>query len=197
MLPGWRVGGFSCWPGRVYVACAPGLALRWPAGVCVCAYGFRVCLVCGICCHWEKSPAIPGPDRRAIGAAWWSWCLVDRWPGLLPVLAAWCGRSCGRVCAYSPGGGCRGALWRGLWGCCLLWIVCRSAWESTEILQKNSPKKRPQKNFSKNFPLWGNGLRREFFCKKGVDNRTQQCYALATTAARNSATQTQNGGTKP
>ena len=97
---------------------------------------------------------------------------MDRWPGLLPVLAAWCGRLCGRVCVYSPGGDA-GGIMEGLLACCLLWIVCRSAMENTEILQKNSPKKRPQKIFSKYFPLRGNGLHTKNFCKKGVDNDTE------------------------
>ena len=166
MLPGWRVGGFSCWPGRVYVACAPGLALRWPAGVCVCAYGFRVCLVCGICCHWEKSPAIPGPDRRAIGAAWWSWCRVDRWPGLLPVLAAWCCRSCGWVCAYSPGGDA-GGHYGGALG--LLSAVDRlpvSLGKHGNFTEK-FPEKTPTKKFFKKFPPMGERSAPGIFLQKG------------------------------
>ena len=184
------------WVG-VCAACVPGPALCWPAGVCACVRmasgpAWPACSAA----TWENSRLFPARIGGTVPAAWWSWCRVDRLPGLLPVPLVMCGRLCGRVCVYSLGGDA-GGIMAGLWACFLLWIVGLVALENTEILQKNSPEKRPRKNFSKNFPLWGNGLRREFFCKKGVDNRTQQCYALATTAARNSATQTQNGGTKP
>ena len=166
MLPGWRVGGFSCWPGRVYVACAPGLALRWPAGVCVCAYGFRVCLVCGICCHWEKSPAIPGPDRRAIGAAWWSWCRVDRWPGLLPVLAAWCCRSCGWVCAYSPGGDAGGHYGGGFGAAVCCGSFAGQPGKARKFYRK-IPQKTPTKKFFKKFPPMGERSAPGIFLQKG------------------------------
>lgn len=76
--------------------------------------------------------------------------------------------------------GMPGVFGRGLWACRLWWIDCRMHWKSTENLQKKSPEKCPRKKFSKNFPLWGNGLRWEFFCKKGVDICTHGCYALAT-----------------
>lgn len=59
------------------------------------------------------------------------------------------------------------------------------------------PGKTPTEKFFKKFPPMGERSAHEKFLQKGVDNRTQQCYALATTAARNSAEQTQNGGTKP
>lgn len=172
MLPGgwwppFSVGlGGRVLPARLGLHCVGLLA-------CACVRIACAPAVCADCFHRGR---VPGPFRDRIGgpvaAAWWSWCRVDRRAGLLPVLAAWCGRSCGRVCVYSPGGDA-GGIMAGLWVCCLLWIVCRSAWENTEILQKNSPEKRPRKNFSKNFPLWGNGLHTKNFCKKGVDNDTE------------------------
>ena len=64
------------------------------------------------------------------------------------------GRACCRcrlscVAAHVGGYACivregmLGGIMAGVWACCLLWIVCRSAWENTEILQENSPEKRP------------------------------------------------------
>ena len=174
MLPG-LPGACLLWDGvGVCVACAAVWALRWPAGACVCAYSLRACLGCGICCRLGSFFRLfLGRCGGAIAAARWSW-------------AGWiAGRACCRC--WLPGvaghvGGCARivregvpvVLWRGLWACRLWWIVCRLHWKITENLQKNSPEKCPRKNFFRNFPLWGNGLRREFSCKKGVDNITQQ-----------------------
>jgi len=177
-LCAWAGVALACWRVRVCVW-LPGLS------------GLRDLLPPGKIPSFSR-PGSVGPFRRpgGAGAGW----IVGR-------ACCRCRLSC--VAAHVGGYACivreemPGGIMAWLWVCCLLWIVCRSAWENTEILQKNSPEKRPRKNFSKNFPLWGNGLHTKNFCKKGVDNRTEPCYSHGTTAARHRATQTQNGGTKP
>lgn len=166
ILPGWRVGGFSCGAGRVCAAWALGPALRWPLA-CACvriAAGLAWCV--GSAATWENSRLFPARIGGTVPAAWWSWCRVDRWPGLLPVPFVMCGRSCGRVCVYSPGGDA-GGIMAGLWVCCLLWIVCRMPWKITENLQENSPEKRPRKIFQKNSPYGGTVCAGNFFAKRG------------------------------
>lgn len=113
---------------------------------------------------------VPGPFRDRIGgavaAAWWSWCRVDRWAGLLPVLAAWCDRSCGRVCAYSPGGD----AW-GYYGGPLVLPPVVDRWpdalENHGKFTEKFPGKTPTKKFFKKFPPMGERSAHEKFLQKG------------------------------
>lgn len=58
-------GAWLLWDGvGVCVACVLGPALRWPAGVCVCAYSLRACCLRWLLPPWEGAGAIPGPVRR-------------------------------------------------------------------------------------------------------------------------------------
>ena len=161
-MPGWRVGGFSCWPGRVCVACAPGLA-------CACVRIACAPAVCADCFHRGR---VPGPFRDRIGgavaAAWWSWCRVDRRAGLLPVLAAWCGRSCGRVCAHSPGGDA-GGYYGGAFGpaaCGGSLAGCTG--KSRKIYRKIPRKNAHEKIFKKISPYGGTVCTRKIFAKRGL-----------------------------
>ena len=174
---GWRcVGLLACVRVCVWLPGLPGLRDLLPPGKIP---GF-------------SRPGSVGPFRRpgGAGAGW----IVGR-----ACCRCWLPGVAGHVGGYVRivREGMPGVLWRGLWACRLWWIVGRMHWKITEILQENSPEKRPRKKFFKKFPPMGERSAHEKFLQKGVDSRTQQCYALATTAARNSAEQTQNGGTKP
>ena len=141
--------------------------------VFVCAYSFRACWGCWICCRIgffrRLFPARIGAPLVRPGGSGAGW-IIGR-----ACCRCWLPGVAGHVCGYVRivREGMPGGIMAGLWGCCLLWIVFRSAWESAEILQKNSPEKSPRKNFSKIFPLRGNGLQTKNFCKKGVDNDTE------------------------
>lgn len=124
--------------------------------------------VCVGCFHRGR---VPGPFRDRFGgvvaAAWWSWCRVDRWPGLLPVLAAWCGHLCWRVCVYSPGMDA-GGIMAGPLG--LLPAVDRlpvSLGKHGNFTEK-FPEKTPTKKFFKKFPPTGERSTPEIFLQKGL-----------------------------
>lgn len=173
ILPG---GGWPLFPGALACGCVSCLrwrVLRWPAGVCVCAYGSQP----AVCADRFHRGRVPGLFRDRIGgtvpAAWWSWCRVDRRAGLLPVLSAWCGRSCGRVCAYSPGG-VPGGIMAGPLGLPPVVVLLWDALENHGNFTEKSPGKTPTKKFFKNFPPMGERSAHEKFLQKGVDKFTHE-----------------------
>lgn len=151
---GWRcVGLFACVRVCVWIPGLPGLRDLLPPGKIP---GF-------------PQPGLAGPFRRpgGAGAGW-----------IVGQACCRCRLSC--VAAYVGGYACivregmPGALWRSLWACFLLWIVCRSAWETRKFYRKIPRKNAHEKIFQKKFPLWGNGLPTKIFCKKGVDKFTHE-----------------------
>lgn len=166
MLPGGWWPPFSAGLGGRVLPVRLGLHC---VGLLACACVRIACApaVCADCFHRGR---VPGPFRDRIGgavaAAWWSWCRVDRRAGLLPVLAAWCGRSCGRVCAHSPGGDA-GGIMAGPLG--LPPVVDRwpDALENHGKFTEKFPGKTPTKKFSKKFPPMGERSAHEKFLQKG------------------------------
>ena len=182
-------------------ACAPLVCLGWRcvgllACVRVCVWlpglpGLRDLLPPGKIPGFSR-PGLAGPFRRPGGAG--SGWIVGRaccrcW---LPGVAAYVGGYACIVREGMPGGIMAGPLGL-LPGVDRLPVSLGKHGNFTEKF----PEKTPTKKFFKKFPPMGERSALRIFCKKGVDSRTQPCYALVTTAALNRATQTQNGGTKP
>lgn len=141
--------------------------------------------VCVGCFHRGR---VPGPFRDrfggAVAAAWWSWCRVDRRAGLLPVLAAWCGRSCGRVCVHSPGGDA-GGIMAGPLGLppAVDWL--RDALENHGKFTGKFPGKTPAKKiFQKISPYGGTVCTRKIFAKRGLTTTRSRDIFQAQQATR-------------
>lgn len=160
LVPGCCGMGWACVP------LVPGLALHWPAGVCVCAYGLRACWPAGAAATGKNPRLSPAQIGGTVSATCRNCCPADRWPDLLPVLLP-CMSGADGICAHNVrewpghyGGGFGPAAGAG--------SGARCTEKTRKFYRKIPTKKRPQKILQKISPYGGTVCTRKIFAKSGL-----------------------------